>query len=71
LRTLNAPDEFALSAQDVRLAVDYYRDKKGADLPLITVSLGDHLALAALGQERSKRWTFSLWLQLWMAFSII
>lgn len=52
LRTLNAPDEFALAAEDVRLAVDYYRDKKGADLPLITVSLGNHLALAALGKER-------------------
>lgn len=52
LRTLNAPDEFALAAEDVRLAVDYYRDKEGADLPLITVSLGNHLALAALGKER-------------------
>jgi hypothetical protein len=52
LRTLNAPDEFALAAKDVRLALDYYRDKKGADLPLITVSLGNHLALAALGKER-------------------
>jgi hypothetical protein len=52
MRTLNAPDEFTLAAQDVRLAVDYYRDKNGADLPLITVSLGNHLALAALGQER-------------------
>jgi hypothetical protein len=52
LRTLNTPDEFALAAEDVRLAVDYYRDKNGADLPLITVSLGNHLALAALGKER-------------------
>lgn len=52
LRTLNAPDEFDLAARDVRLAVDYYRDKLGADLPLITVSLGNHLALAALGNER-------------------
>lgn len=52
LRTLNAPDEFALAAEDVRLAVDYYRDKKGGDLPLVTVSLGNHLALAALGKER-------------------
>lgn len=55
LRTLNAPDEFALAAEDVRLAVDYYRDKNGADLPLITVSLGNHLALAALGQERLQK----------------
>jgi hypothetical protein len=52
LRTLNAPREFDIAARDVRMAVDYYRDKRGADLPLITVSLGNHLALAALGKER-------------------
>ena len=52
LRTLNTPGEFDLAARDIRLAVDYYRDKEGADLPLIAVSLGNHLALAALGKER-------------------
>jgi hypothetical protein len=52
LRTLNAPNEFDIAARDVRMAVDFYSDKQGADLPLITVSLGNHLALAALGKER-------------------
>jgi len=55
LRTLNVPGEFELAARDVRMAVDYYRDTQGADLPLITFSLGNHLALAALGKERIER----------------
>jgi hypothetical protein len=52
LKTLNLSDEFDLAIRDVRMAVDYYRDNRGADLPLIAVSLGNHLALAALGSER-------------------
>lgn len=55
LRTLNAPDEFDLAARDVRMAVDYYRGSRGADLSLITVSLGNHLALAALGKDRIEK----------------
>lgn len=55
LRTLNAPNEFDLAARDVRMAVDYYRDRRGADLPLITFSLGNHLALAALGEDRIEK----------------
>lgn len=55
LRTLNAPDEFDLAARDVRMAVDYYRGSRRADLSLITVSLGNHLALAALGKDRIEK----------------
>lgn len=55
LRTLNVPGEFELAARDVRMAVDYYRDTQDADLPLVTFSLGNHLALAALGKERIEK----------------
>lgn len=55
LRTLNAPDEFDIAARDVRMAVDYYRGSRGADLSLITASLGNHLALAALGKDRIEK----------------
>ncbi|KPF86978.1 hypothetical protein IP81_19230 [Novosphingobium sp. AAP83] len=37
------------------MAVDYYRDSGGADLPLITIRLGNHLALAALGKGRIEK----------------
>lgn len=52
LRTLEERNEFELGAQDVRTAINFYRDQIRADPPLITSSLGNHLALAALGRER-------------------
>lgn len=52
IRTLNAPDEFQLGQADVRSVVDFYRDRLGEDPPLVTVSLGNHLTLAAMGKER-------------------
>jgi len=54
-KTLNVRGEFELAARDVSVAVDYYRDRQGADLPLVTFSLGNHLALAALGKDRIEK----------------
>jgi len=52
IRTLNEHDEIELAVQDVRLALNYYRDQLGKDPPLITASLGNHLVLGAIGQNR-------------------
>ena len=52
MRTLDAPDEMQLAIGEVRAVVDYYRDRDGAEPALITTSLGNHLALGALGQAR-------------------
>lgn len=52
MRTLEAPDEMQLAIREVRAVVDHYRDRDGAEPALITTSLGNHLALGALGQAR-------------------
>ncbi len=52
IRTIEAPDEFELAMADVTLAVEYYRAELGAEPPLITTSMGNHLALGALGKTR-------------------
>ena len=52
VRTYDELGEFELAAHDVLSVVDYYRSKNGAEPPLLTVSLGNHLALAALGKDR-------------------
>ncbi len=55
LRTLNAPDEFELGKRDVLAAIEFYRAQIGEEPPLVTISLGNHLALAALGKDRLER----------------
>lgn len=52
VRTLDEPGEIVLAAREVGLVIDHYRDVLGEEPPLVTTSLGNHLALAALGQER-------------------
>ena len=52
MRTLDAPDEMQLAMREVRTVADHYRDRDGAEPALITTSLGNHLALGALGQAR-------------------
>lgn len=55
VRTLNQPDEFQRAAKDVRRVVDHYRDISGYEPALLTISLGNHVALAGLGQDRLER----------------
>ncbi|MBH1942679.1 hypothetical protein I5L01_00405 [Erythrobacter sp. YJ-T3-07] len=55
VRTLQEPDEIELAFDDVRTAVNYYRDQSGAEPPLVTSSLGNHIALGALGRDRLER----------------
>ncbi|WP_435416992.1 hypothetical protein WAB17_08825 [Parerythrobacter aurantius] len=52
IRTLNVAGEMELAMDEVRSTVDFYRDSDGIDPPLILTSLGNHLALGALGKER-------------------
>ncbi|MEP5725831.1 MAG: hypothetical protein ABJ311_05405 [Erythrobacter sp.] len=52
IRTVEAPDEIALAIDDVTRAVDFYSDNDGKAPPMIMESLGNHLALGALGRER-------------------
>lgn len=52
MRTLNQPGEIDLAIADVRRVIDFYRDQEGQEPPMITTSLGNHLALGALGRER-------------------
>lgn len=58
IRTLHEPNEIELAIRDVKLATDYYSDLEGGDPPMITTSLGNHLALGALGQERLQEVNF-------------
>ena len=58
IRTLYEPNEIELAIRDVKLATDYYRAQEGGDPPMITTSLGNHLALGALGQERLQELNF-------------
>lgn len=51
-RSLEVPDEIQLAIDEVRQVVDYYRDRIGEEPPLVTFSLGNHLLLGAMGQER-------------------
>jgi|GEM_PF-1572499 len=55
IRTLQAPNEIELAFEDVGTTVDFYRDRAGAEPALVTTSLGNHLALGALGRERLER----------------
>ena len=52
VRALDEPDEIGSAIREVGSAIDYYRDELGREPPLITGSLGNHLALGALGRER-------------------
>ncbi len=52
IRTLNARDEIEVAIGDVRTAIDFYRDKNGAEPALIMSSLGNHIALGTLGKNR-------------------
>lgn len=52
IRTLNAPNEFELAIADVESVINFYLTELGKDPPLITTSLGNHLALGALGKDR-------------------
>lgn len=52
IRTLQAPDEIEMAFADVATAVGFYRDRVGAEPALVTTSLGNHIALGALGRER-------------------
>lgn len=58
IRTLNVPGEMELAMDEVRSTVDFYRDSEGVDPPLILTSLGNHLALGALGKDRLQRMQF-------------
>jgi len=55
IRTLQAPDEIEMAFADVAAAVDFYRDQAGAEPALVTNSLGNHIALGALGRKRLER----------------
>ena len=55
IRTLEVANEIELSFDDVRAAVDFYRDRTGAEPALITNSLGNHIALGGLGRDRLER----------------
>jgi len=57
-RTLNAPDEMQLAIREVRSVIDHYRDREGTEPALLTTSLGNHLALGALGEERLEAMNF-------------
>lgn len=57
-RTLNSPDEIQLAIREVRAVIDHYRDREGAEPALLTTSLGNHLALGALGEERLEAMNF-------------
>lgn len=57
-RTLNAPDEMQLAIREVTTVIDHYRDRDGAEPALLTTSLGNHLALGALGDERLEAMNF-------------
>jgi hypothetical protein len=52
LRTLDEAGEFALGARDVRIAFDHYAAAQGREPALLTESMGNHIALAALGEGR-------------------
>lgn len=52
MRTPNQAGEIDLAIVDVRRAIDFYRDQEGREPPMITTSLGNHLALGALGKDR-------------------
>ncbi|KPF61834.1 alpha/beta fold hydrolase [Porphyrobacter sp. AAP60] len=58
LRTLNAPDEMQLAIREVRTVIDHYRDRDGAEPALLTTSLGNHLALGAMGEKRLEAMNF-------------
>jgi len=51
LRTLNEPGEIELGGRDVRAAFDHYTAARGRAPALLTMSLGNHVALAGLGAE--------------------
>lgn len=57
-RTLNSPDEIQLAIREVRTVIDHYRNRDGAEPALLTTSLGNHLALGALGEERLEAMNF-------------
>lgn len=57
-RTLNAPKEMKRAIHDVRTAIDYYRDRDSAEPALLITSLGNHLALGALGKDRLEAMNF-------------
>lgn len=57
-RTLNTPDEMQLAIREVRTVIDHYRNRDGAEPALLTTSLGNHLALGALGEERLEAMNF-------------
>lgn len=48
-RTTDTPDEIDLAVQDVRIAWDFYENSSSAEPVLLTESLGNHIALEALG----------------------
>jgi hypothetical protein len=52
VRTLEEVGEFALAKDEVRSVIDHYRQYTGDQPALVTNSLGNHLALAALGKEQ-------------------
>ncbi len=52
VRTLNVPGEFELAMAEIENVIDFYRGELGRDPPLITTSLGNHLALGAFGKDR-------------------
>lgn len=58
IRTLHEPNEIELAIRDVQLAIAYYREQEGGDPPMITTSLGNHLALGALGEVRLEEVNF-------------
>lgn len=57
-RTLNSPDEIQLAIREVRTVIDHYRNRDHAEPALLTISLGNHLALGALGEERLEAMNF-------------
>lgn len=58
IRTMNIADEVDLAKADVRAVFDFYADGDGNDPPLIATSLGNHIALGALGEERLEQLEF-------------
>lgn len=57
-RILNVQSGIDLAIADVATAYEFYRDAEGVDPPLIMTSLGNHLALGALGRRRLERIPF-------------
>lgn len=55
IRTLNEPDEIERAGADVRRVVDYYLEAQKREPALLTISLGNHVALAGLGQDRLEK----------------